>query len=359
MAPYRYHQFNPLVPDNLLNIFNYHRVLLEEDLQKQTWLNSIYNFEFGQAKELMVHDLKLDIEDPLRDLVFLREYDNALVIKNFSSKNLKLNISSLPGSNIEWMRIVGMPLTIPDAQRFEGSAQRSKRSGAASSPLMCLFGEKQNLNFVESCTDDERFRERGEGELIATNPIEITKSNINPDCQLACNSQVEFMSAFLIKDSDIFSHLATDDNLLETVYFMLLQDYEFINVAAGESLVLYNLDLFSSLLDNINEDGSFYSPIKNKAFCSDVIEPTYSRDSLKLNEVDLQDIFQKFACNDLFGNLQENVPADALGVSVVNQDFDWPVSGNLDVNNCEGDLYGLDCVLQNVYGLTNDNLLSD
>ena len=359
MAPYRYHQFNALVPDNLLNIFNFHRVLLEDDLAKKTWLNAIYNFEFGQASELMVHDLKLANVEPLRNLVLLREYDNALVIKNFSSKNLKLNINSLPRPNTKWMRIVGMPLTIPDAQRFAGSGLRKTRSRAASTPLMCLFGEKQNLNFVESCTDNKKFQDRGQGQPEETSIKQITQPKINPDCQIACNSQVEFMSAFLKKDQDVFSHLAIEDKLLETVYFMLLEGYDFINVAAGESLVLYNLDEFNDLLENINENGSFYSPIKNQEFCESLITPNYSRIQLEFAEVDLQDIFSAFACNDLFANLKEDVPADGLGELVNNLNFDWPQSNNLDVNNCDGNLYGLDCVLQNVYGLTNEHLLGN
>ena len=100
-SPYRYKASEVNVPDNIQNIFNYYKQVIDTPALRadgdervepmDTWISRIMNFEYGEAlREPYVYRVNDVDEQSPNAYVIAREYENAIVMKNFGILFVKI-----------------------------------------------------------------------------------------------------------------------------------------------------------------------------------------------------------------------------------------------------------------------------
>ncbi len=371
-APYRYHTLGSLVPDSIQDLFGFYQSTFIE----KTWLNAILNYNYGKAlsQPYLMPMRDLDLRSP-NAYVMLREYENAVVIKNFGFRDLVVSKDSLPAGKT-FARLVGLPILSPDADTFNTGF----RASSAASQLFCPVAEKQNISFIETCVANK------DADSSLPNPT------LNPECYTACNSQIDFFRLrnkvgdmqYLseqqlsessgdidgdgIKDKEdecIFTSKSRNDDgscsdensefksfydylklaqdgesqLVEPFWLMEL-DSDFV-INPGESVILYSLEEISKSVPELDglPDG-FYNIYKDSAFCNGQVDVL--ADNIVVNkflENGAVESFKKVVCNDLF--VPDDNPVD-LSVKPSNQAIS---------ESCDANFIDFKCLFPNVFGM--------
>ena len=340
-SPYRYKQSAGNVPDNIQNIFNYFKQVVDTpDIRGEgddrvapldTWMSRIMNYEYGtalgDAYVYRVEDVSIDSPNAY---ILAREYENAVIIKNFSTRELQLDASSLRQGKT-WVRLVGIPLV--EASGLRGSYQMQ----AASSQLFCGVGEKQDLAFMSECAANI-------GDGGPQSPVR------NPACFVACNSQKEYMAQRnMINLNQRAEYLAMDDNeYIEPLWLMKVSRDTVVR--AGQSVILFDLDTFGPSSSTFDESGLMiedkYDAFKLAEFCINDTPFEPLADGISFDEFfeDYANNFRRAVCLDFFKLNPEEMVQFALK------------SGSESVNSSCGavDYLDLKCILENVMGLDNE-----
>ena len=375
-APYRYHALENIVPDSIQDIFGFYKSVMLD----KTWVNFIMNFEYGQALSdpYVMHISDLDSASP-NAYVMAREYENAIMIKNFGLRELSVSLDSLP-RRTSWGRLVGMPMLNADRSTFESAFRASN----AASQMFCPVGEMQNVTFVKECVVDK------------DSDSKFASAPLDPECFTACNSQIEYMRlrntvgsmTYAVSDSDdynsqdydrdgilndvddcdfvagglvngvcpvanqdgkfrkFYDYLAMAEvenkQMVEPFWFVEL-DNDFV-LQPGGSMILYDIEKFNQKFLSFNSQGDdFYDVFKPAGFCDGFVTSSLPVDTaVNVFLDDWENNFKDIVCSDLFLAAANAVSFDLKNTNV-------PLS-----TSCDANFKDLKCLLENVFGMDDD-----